>query len=65
MKSQEIVNVKIQSSHQYLFTILGSTGPKAARRTLMKLTPGGLHNSRQIRSVKVLQILNLQIMREH
>ena len=31
---------KIQLSHKYLFTLLGSTGAKAARRTLMKLTPG-------------------------
>jgi len=28
----------IQSSCQYLFTLLGSTGAKAARRMLMKLT---------------------------
>ncbi len=33
-------SVKIQSSCQYLFTLLGSTGAKAALRTLMKLTPG-------------------------
>jgi len=33
-------SVRIQSSCQYLFTLLGSTGAKAARRTLMKLTPG-------------------------
>ncbi len=32
-------SVRIQSSSQYLFTLLGSTGAKAARRTLMKLTP--------------------------
>ncbi len=32
-------SVTIQSSCQYLFTLLGSTGAKAARRTLMKLTP--------------------------
>jgi len=32
-------SVIIQSSGQYLFTLLGSTGAKAARRTLMKLTP--------------------------
>jgi len=31
---------KIQLSHKYLFTLLGSTGAKAACRTLMKLTPG-------------------------
>ncbi len=30
---------KIQLSHQYLFTLSGSTGAKAERRTLMKLTP--------------------------
>ncbi len=29
---------KIQSSHKYLFTLLGSTGAKAVRRTLMILT---------------------------
>jgi len=33
-------SVRIQSSCQYRFTLLGSTGTKAARRTLMKLTPG-------------------------
>ena len=32
--------VRIQSGCQYLFTILGSTGAKAARRMLMKLTLG-------------------------
>ncbi len=32
-------SVRIQSSCQYLFTLLGSTGAKAALRTLMKLTP--------------------------
>ncbi len=32
--------VRIQSRCQYLFTLLGSTGAKAARRTLMKLSPG-------------------------
>jgi len=31
--------VRIQLSCQYLFTLLGSTGAKAALRTLMKLTP--------------------------
>jgi len=33
-------SVRIQSSCQYLFTLLGSTSAKAARRMLMKLTPG-------------------------
>jgi len=33
-------SIGIQSSCQYLFTLLGSTGAKAARKTLMKLTPG-------------------------
>jgi hypothetical protein len=33
-------SVIIQSSRQYLFTLLGSTGTKAACRTLMKWTPG-------------------------
>ena len=32
-------SVRIQSSCQYLFMLLGSTGAKAARRTLMKLIP--------------------------
>jgi len=31
---------QILSNFEYLFTLLGSTGAKAARRTLMKLTPG-------------------------
>ncbi len=31
-------SIKIRSSCQYLFTLLGSTGAKAARRLLMKLT---------------------------
>ncbi len=33
-------SVKIQLSHQYLFTLLRSAGVKAVRRKLMKLTPG-------------------------
>jgi hypothetical protein len=33
-------SVRIQSSCQYIFTLLGSTGAKAVHRTLMKLTPG-------------------------
>jgi len=33
-------SIRIQSSCQYLFTLLGSTGAKAAHRMLMKLTPG-------------------------
>jgi len=33
-------SVRIQSSCQYLFTLLGSTGAKTTSRTLMKLTPG-------------------------
>jgi len=32
-------SIRIQSSCQYLFMLLGSTGTKAARRALMKLTP--------------------------
>jgi len=36
--------VRIQSSCQYLFTLLGSTGAKAARRMLMKLTPSVVAN---------------------
>ncbi len=32
-------SVRIQSSSQYLFTLLGSRNVKAARRMLMKLTP--------------------------
>jgi len=31
--------VRIQSSLQYLFALLGSAGIKAARKILMKLTP--------------------------
>ncbi len=34
-------SVRIQSSCQYLFTLLGSMVAKAARRTMMKLSPGG------------------------
>ncbi len=33
-------SLRIKSNCQYLFTLLGSTGTKAAHRTLMKLTPG-------------------------
>jgi len=33
-------SVRNQSSCQYLFTLLRSTGAKAAHRRLMKLTPG-------------------------
>ncbi len=33
-------SIRIQSSCQYHFTLLGSTGAKAAHRTLVKLTPG-------------------------
>ncbi len=33
-------SVRIQSSCQYFFTLLGSTDAKAARRMLMKLTHG-------------------------
>ncbi len=32
-------SVRTQSSCQYFFTLLGSTGVKAVRRTLMKLSP--------------------------
>jgi hypothetical protein len=35
-------SVRIQSSWKYLFTLLGSTGTKAACRMLMKLTPGAV-----------------------
>jgi len=31
---------KIQLSHKYLFTLLGSASVNAVRRTLMKLSPG-------------------------
>jgi len=34
-------SVRIQSSQQYLFTLLGSSGTKAVRKMLMKLTPAG------------------------
>jgi hypothetical protein len=33
-------SVRIQSSSQYLFTLLGSTSAKAVCKTLVKLTPG-------------------------
>jgi len=33
-------SIRIQSSCQYLFTLLGSIGAKAARRMLMKFTDG-------------------------
>jgi len=36
---QDPQSVNIQSSCQYLFTLLGSEGIKAAHKTLMKLTP--------------------------
>jgi len=36
-------NVKIQSSRQYLFALLGYASVKALHKMLMKLTPGALH----------------------
>jgi hypothetical protein len=33
------ISVRIQSSHQYLFMLLGSIRAKAAGKMLMKLTP--------------------------
>jgi len=36
-------SIRIQSSCQYLFTLWGSTRVKAARRMLMKLTPGEMN----------------------
>ncbi len=39
-------SARIQSSSQYLFTLLGSTGAKAVRRMLMKLTAGWPRYSR-------------------
>jgi len=33
-------SVNIQSSHQYLFALLGSAGTKALSKKLIKLTPG-------------------------
>jgi len=33
-------SLRTQSSGQYLFTLLGSTPAKVARKMLMKLTPG-------------------------
>jgi len=33
---------KIQLSHKYLYTLLGSMNIKAVRKTLMKLSPGEL-----------------------
>ncbi len=41
-------SVRIQTSSQYLFTLLGSTGAKAARRTLMKLSRGGGKSSEKV-----------------
>jgi hypothetical protein len=35
-------SIKIQSSHQYFFALLGSESVKAARKMLVKLSPG--HN---------------------
>ncbi len=32
-------SIRTQSSHQYLFTLFGSTHVKAVCRTLMKLSP--------------------------
>jgi hypothetical protein len=32
-------SIRIQSSSQYLFMLLGTMGAKAARRALIKLTP--------------------------
>jgi len=40
-------SAKIQLSHQYLFTLSGSTSVKAVHRMLMKLTPGHLLNARK------------------
>jgi len=40
-------SVRIQSSCQYLFTLLGSIGAKAARKTLMKLSPGKEYDIQQ------------------
>jgi len=40
-------SVRIQSSCQCLFTLLGSTGAKAAHRTMMKLTLYGVKLSSQ------------------
>jgi len=46
---------KTQLSHQYLFTLAGSTSKKAVRRTLMKLTPGR-HCSRQFCDQVLVQL---------
>ncbi len=40
-------SIRIQSICQYLFTLLGSTGAKAACRTLMKLTPAAAQLARK------------------
>jgi len=37
--SSDLESIKIQSSGQYLFTLLSSAGVKAARRSLVKLSP--------------------------
>ena len=44
-KPEATKSIKIQSSCQYLFMLMGSTGTKAARRTLMKLTQGRIKES--------------------
>jgi len=44
---------KLQLSHKYIFTLLGSTSVKAVRRMLMKLTPER-KLSRIIISLKVI-----------
>ncbi len=48
---------KIQLSHEYLFTHLGSTSVKAVRRTLMKLSPGNQmgQNKKMVIQFYVLQ----------
>jgi len=40
LTSKHPKSVKIHSSCQYLFTLLGLAGVKAAHKMLMKLTPG-------------------------
>jgi len=46
-------SLRIQSSCQYLFTLLGSTGAKAALRMLMKLTPGASYFSQMNEAIPI------------
>jgi len=41
-------SIKIQSSHRYLFVLLGSALVKAAHKTLLKLTPAVVNSSGEL-----------------